>query len=251
MTDEMLTAHLSRALTAAAEQVHVSTPLDPSGPDIAARGMLPRRRTAAARWLMPAAAAAVVVLLLVTGMFAWRQQQKVSAAARVTVSGDVADLGGVRFTVPSGWRVAVTRSDSVAVHVCVAAEPASTCDGVELDIAVPDWFNQTRILPAAAPIFDSCAGGTSITHTIMTDDHNPIAVAGRPGIHYWGYCGNASAISHLWQLDDLSLQIYSPPGRYAAQISTIVAGLDLTQWAHHQGPQAAFFTSASSARPTS
>ncbi len=79
-----------------------------------------------------------------------------------------------------------------------------------------------------------------------------LGIGRHAGVHEWAYCGtNASAISHLWQLDDGSLQIYSPPGRYAAQIASMMAGLDLAQWAHHPGPQAYFFTSASSAPPTS
>ena len=184
------------------------------------------------------------------GVF-WHQNQKVATATQVSISQDVADIGGIRFPVPPGWDVAVTKSDAKAFHVCVSINPAPDCDGIQMDIAVPGWFGNTDILPSGRlPMFDQCPAGVTGGHIIMTDDHNPIEVAGRPGIHYWGYCGNSSAVSHLWQLDDLSLLIYSPPGRYAAQISAIVAGLNLTQWAHHQGPQAAFFTSGSTAPRT-
>lgn len=252
MTDEILIAQVQRAFIAAADQIHVNIPVDVSVPAAGAGRKPSRRRTSTQRWLLPAAAAAVVVVLLATGVFFWRQSQKVATATQVTISGDVADVGGIRFPVPSGWDVAVTKSDDKAVHVCVSINPAPDCDGVQMDIAVPGLFGNTEILPSGTlPMFDPCPAGVTGDHIIMTDDRNPIEVAGRPGIHYWGYCGNRSAVSHLWQLNDLSLQIYSPPGQYAGQISAIVAGLNLTQWAHHQGPQAVFITRGSTAAPTS
>ena len=255
MTDQILTDRLHRALTAAADQIPVDAPVNALVPAPAASASTRRapagRRTVTMRWLPPAAAVAAVAALLAAGVFFWHQQQKVVTATQVSVSGGVADVGGVRFPIPAGWQVAVANTDSTAVHVCVAADPTPDCDGVQLTIAVPGWFGRTEILPSTAPIFDSCPGGTTVTHMIMTDDHNPIDVAGRPGNHYWGYCSDKpSAVSHLWQLDDLSLQIYSPPG-YATQISALVAGLDLSKWAHHQGPQAAFFTTGTTAPPTS
>lgn len=252
MTDEILIAQVERALNAAADQIHVNTPVDvASVPAAGARRKPSGRRTTAQRWLLPAAAAAVVILLA-TGVFFWHQNQKVATATQVSISGDVADVGGVRFPVPPGWDVAVTKSDAKTVHVCIAANPAADCDGVQMVIAVPGWSGNTEILPSGTlPILGECPAGTVGPHVIMTDDHNPIEVAGRPGVHYWGYCGNRSALSHLWELDDLSLLIYSQPGRFATQISAIVAGLNLTQWAHHQGPQAVFLTSGSTAAPTS
>ena len=251
MTDEILIAQVQRALTAAADQIQVNTPVDVSALTAGAGGKPSALRTSAQRWLLPAAAAAVVIALLAAGVFFWHQNRKVATATQLAISGDVADIGGIRFPFPPGWDVAVTKSNAKAVHVCVSTNPAPDCDGIQMDIAVPGWFGNTDILPSGTlPMFDQCPAGTVGDHIIMTDDHNPIEVAGRPGIHYWGYCGNSSAVSHLWQLDDLSLLIYSPPGRYAAQISAIVAGLNLTQWAHHQGPQAAFFTSGSTAPPT-
>ncbi len=254
MTDEMLTAQLHRALTAAADHIQIRTPINGSIPGAAGTKPTPsRRRPVTVRWLLPAVAAAAVAVLLAAGVFFWHQQQTVSTASQVNINGDVADVGGVRFPVPAGWQVAVTKSGDTAVHVCVAADPAPDCDGVQLDIAVPGWFGKTPLLSSGSlDFFGSCPGGTGVNHTIMTDDHNPIDVAGRPGVHEWGYCSdNPTGVSHFWQLDDMSLQVYSPPGRYATQIGAIVAGLDLTQWAHPQGPQAAFFTSASSAPPTS
>lgn len=252
MTDEILIAQVQRALTAAADQIHVNTPVDIVVP-AAGIGQKPSaRRTSAQRWLLPAVAAAVVVILLATGGFFWHQNRKVATAAQVSISGNVADVGGIRFPVPRGWDVAVTKSDAKAVHVCVAINPTTDCDGIQMDIAVPGWFGKTEILPTGTlPMFAPCPAGTVGEHIIMTDDHNPIQVAGRPGIHYWGYCGDSSAVSHQWELDDLSLLIYSPPGRYAVQISAMVAGLNLTQWAHHQGTKAAFATSGSTAPPTS
>ncbi len=251
MTDEILIAQVQRALTAAADQIDVNTRFDDSPSSDHSGRITSGRRTSVQRWLLPAAAAAAVVILLATGVFFWHQSQKVATATQVHISGNVADVGGIRFPVPPGWDVAVTTSDAKAVHVCAAIKPAADCDGVQMDIAVPGWFGNTEILPSGTlPMFDQCPAGTIGGHIIMTDDHNPIEVAGRRGIHYWGYCGNSSAVSHLWELDDLSLLIYSPPGRYAAQISAIVTGLDLTQWAHHQGPQDAFFTSGSTAPPT-
>ncbi len=252
MTDEILIAQVQRAFVAAANQVHVNTPVGVVAP-AAGGGRKPSGRWASAqRWSLPAAAAAAVVMLLATGVFFWHQNQKVATATQVSISGNVADVGGIRFPVPPGWDVAVTKSDANAVHVCVAITLTPECDGVQMDIAVPGWFGNTVVLSTGTlPMFDQCPAGVTGGHIVMTDDHNPIEVAGRPGNHYWGYCGNSSAVSHLWQLDDLSLLIYSPPGRYAAQISAIVAGLNLTQWAHHQGPQAAFFTSGSTATPTS
>lgn len=252
MTDQILIAQVQQALHAAADKIHVNTSIELPAPDAGGERNTTRRRPAAQRWLLPAAAAAAVIILLATGVFFWHQNQTVATATRVSISGDLADVGGVRFPVPPGWDVAVTKSDAKAVHVCVAVNPAADCDGVQFDIAVPGWFGNTELLTSGTlPMFDQCPAGITSEHIIMTDDHNPIDVAGRPGIHMWGYCGNSSTTSHLWQLNDLSLQIYSPPGRYVTQISAIVAGLDLTQWAHHQGPQAAFITSGSTAPPTS
>jgi hypothetical protein len=247
MSNEILIQRVQQALSAAADRIDVTVPPP------ALRGAKPqaagRSRSMTARWLLPAAAASAVAAVLAAGVLAWHHHDTAAAATQVTVSGNVADVGGVRFPVPIGWRTQVTSSHSTAVHVCVAAQPAAPCDGVELDIAVPGWFGHTNILPQP-PFFHQCSDGSG--RYILTDDHNPIDVAGRAGVHEWAYCGSKpSAISHLWQLDDGSLQIYSPPGRYAAQIASMMAGLDLAQWAHHPGPQAYFFTSASSAPPTS
>ncbi len=251
MTNEMLIGQVQRALHAAAEQIDVETPTEQLAPTAVLRRQTPGRRPHTQRWLLPAAAAAAVVILLATGVIIWHQNQKVATATQVRTRNDIADVGGVQFPVPAGWKVAVTKSSSEAVHVCVAVNPTANCDGVQMDIAVPGWFGKTELLSSGTlPMFDQCPPGGTTGRTVMTDDHNPIDIAGRPGIHLWGSCGNSSMTSHVWQLNDLSLQIYSPPGRYAAEILAIVTGLDLTQWAHPQGPVAASVTSGSTAPPT-
>ncbi len=247
MSNEILIQRVQQALSAAADRIDITVPRQAAG--VAKLRTAGQRRSGTTRWLLPAAAAAAVAVVLAAGVLVLHYRDTAAAATQVTVSGNVADVGGVRFPVPIGWRAGVTSSNATAVHICVAAQPAAPCDGVRVDIAVPGWFGHTDILPQP-PFFDQCVDGSS--KDILTDDHNPIDVAGRAGIHEWGYCGSQpSAVSHLWQLDDGSLQIYSPPGRYAALIASMVAGLDLAQWAHHPGPQVNFFTSASSAAPTS
>ncbi|MET3807853.1 hypothetical protein ABIB25_004880 [Nakamurella sp. UYEF19] len=247
MSNELLIRRVQQALSAAADGMDVTVPL--SAPDVPNPQAPARPRSRNNRWLLPAAAAAAVAAVLAAGVLAWHHHETTISATQVTVSGNVADVGGVRFPVPVGWQTKVTSSDSAAVHVCVATQPSAPCDGVQWDIAVPGWSGSINILHQP-PFFDQCSDGSS--KNILTDDHNPIDVAGRAGVHEWAYCGSTpAAVSHLWQLDDGSLQVYSPPGRYVAEITSMVAGLDLTQWAHPAGPQVYFFTSASAAPPTS
>ncbi len=202
------------------------------------------------RWVLPCAAAAVVVGIAVgLTAFLLPRTHDVAAAAELTVTGQIADVGGVRFPVSPGRTVAVTGSDSTAVTVCVAVRPAAHCAGTRLILAVPDRSGDTAILNTPDPMLGALCPGRS-NRMVMTDDHNPIDIAGRPGIHYWSRCSGSPATDHLWELDDLSLEIYAPPDQDSAQSARIIAGLDLTHWPHHRGPQAAFLLRGTSAPNT-
>ena len=204
-------------------------------------------RLSRSRWLWPAVAAAAVVVLAITATVVLPRTRDVATTSTVTVTGNIADIGGVRFPLPAGWTAAVTATTDQSVTACVAAQPTTACTGIELSIAIPNRRGDTNLLPSVSPIQDYVCpdghGGLTSKLT-MVDDQLPIAIAGRPGVHCWAHCDGSTTTDHLWQLNDLSLQIYAAPAA-AQQGIKLIAGLDLASWSHHQGPQAAFFTRAS------
>lgn len=254
MNDHELTDEVNRALTAAAARLEIqdrpaparssSRPRAESVPK--ARPSRPPHRT---RWWPAVAAAAVVAILLGAIAFWLPRTHDTASAATLTRSGDVADLGGIRFLLPHGWSVAVTSSADNVVVACIAAQSSSPCRGVQLTVAVPDRRGHSAPLRDESSFFtQKCSDGLGheTSKIIMIDDHPPISVAGRPGVHYWSHCGDSTVTEHLWQLDDLTFMVYAP-AEAAEQGIDIMAGMDLTHWRHSPGAPVAFFSGSPSA----
>ncbi|WP_353649152.1 hypothetical protein ABLG96_20470 [Nakamurella sp. A5-74] len=197
------------------------------------------------RWPVPliAAAAVIATIVGVVAIVADRQRtaERRTAAAAVSVSDGVADVGGVRFPVPAGWSVAAYPRDDVVV-ACVAAAPSADCAGVTVTITVPGG----PTLPNSFdfPVFgDNCAPGDGKYVQVDTS----VALGGRPAIHYWGYCTLDAPQAHLWMLLDRSLAITTPRGKWADQGALIAAGVDLRTWSRQPGPRLIEWAEASEA----
>lgn len=197
------------------------------------------------RWPVPliAAAAAIATIVGVVAAVADRQrtEERRTAAAVVSISDGVADVGGARFPVPAGWSLAAYPRDD-AVLACVAPAPSVDCAGVTVAITVPGG----PTLPNSfdLPVFgDNCAPGDGRYVQVDTS----VALGGRPAIHYWGYCTLGAPQAHLWMLLDRSLAITTPPGKWADQGALIAAGVDLRTWSRQPGPRLIEWAEASEA----
>ena len=230
MIDTDVEEHVRQALSAAAERIA-------SAGESTARPVRPRRR------LAPVLIAAVVVAVAVTGTILINQNQRHRdevAAGIVNVTQGVASVDGIQFPVPSGWSVWTVSHDADASTVCVApTPPAPLCSAVQLRVAIAGRNGSITALPGS-PLFDSGSKEKEIT----IDSSGP--VAGRPGVREHFVMGGGSTAT-LWSTNDLALEITVRGEALVPQAERIVAGLDLTRWAHAYGPQLAFFGPADSA----
>lgn len=181
------------------------------------------------RWIVPMAAAVTVLAVVATSILLTSgrtTQRDMDRAATLTYSAGTADIGGVAFPVPSGWAVSVVEVGARQVRACVAEHPSSTCDGVSIDVALPDGP------PLDIRLLGNCRKDVA-DYLIHAD--NGSTLGGRDGAHYYQWCGKSGPVSHQWLLMDFGLQILTPAGKYERQGQQIANGLDLSQWPRSPG----------------
>lgn len=241
MTDP-LTDDIRQSLKAAGDRIDVTPP---PFADLGTSRLT--ARPVRGRWVWPVtAAAAVVAVVAVVVAFvipSVAEHRLAVAATTVTITGGIGDVGGVRFPLPQGWTVAVTDSSDGAVTACAAVTPSVECDGVEFRIAVPDREGSAPPLDYSTTFEPQCVRPS--TTTIRLDDTYS-ALGGRAAHHYWSYCGSAGPEEHMWQLDDMTLEITTARGSWLFEGSAITAGLDLSSWPVSPGSQMVYVTSATS-----
>lgn len=243
---------LRAAFHAAADRVEPNGAMLPAAPT---GRPSPRRR-----WLVPAVAAAVVVAvgapIVALGIAKATAGPDIAAASQVRLDGTRADVAGLGFSVPDGWRAAVVGHDTTSVTVCVAASPSADCAGVTMRIAVPDARGRITALRDPLTSHPACPNAPASSSGLFAEVLDFAAIDDRPAVHEGISCGPPGPQEATWFVTDGSLAISAPPGSAAASAATIVAGVDFSNYRHAYGPTVMFFSgpgtasAATSASPT-
>lgn len=162
-----------------------------------------------------------------TALAAAQRVPSVTAGATLPSQADQTIVDGIAIPTPPGWSVIEMEPRPGARQVCLATagEAGDDCANGMTFMIASTVDGVTATIATQPP--DLCRGATQV----MT--YNPAAVLdGRAAVQYRIQCDGEGPTAEYWQLADQSLSISTPLAVVPQTYAEIIAGIDLSGWAH-------------------